>query len=101
MAINYNTRSSTSTPQPCALRVAEHWHRMPREVIESPSLEMFKPYLDVFLCHLLRVPSNPKEFCDSVKAFCSSWKVVWGLPLTSCPPLSEMMLQVSHRRGKK
>ncbi|KFQ03537.1 hypothetical protein N330_09718, partial [Leptosomus discolor] len=35
------------------LRVAEHWDRLPREVMESPSLEIFKGRLDVFLCDLL------------------------------------------------
>ncbi|PKU32803.1 hypothetical protein llap_16894 [Limosa lapponica baueri] len=35
------------------LRVAEHWNRLPREVVESPSLETFKTCLDTFLCNLL------------------------------------------------
>ena len=56
------------------LRVTEPWHRLPREVVESTSLEIFKPCLDKVLCSLLwvtllrqggwtgcptEVPSNP------------------------------------------
>jgi len=56
------------------LRVTEPWNRLPREVVESPSLELFKTRLDAVLCSLLwvtllqqggwtrwltEVPSNP------------------------------------------
>ncbi|PKU38722.1 hypothetical protein llap_10975 [Limosa lapponica baueri] len=37
------------------LRVAEYWKRLPREVVESPSLEIFKTHLDAFLSNLLWV----------------------------------------------
>ncbi|KFV76104.1 hypothetical protein N308_02039, partial [Struthio camelus australis] len=35
------------------VRVPEHWNRLPREVVESPSLEMFQTRLDVILGNML------------------------------------------------
>jgi len=34
------------------LRMTEHWNRLPREVVGSPSLEVFKTRLDKVLCNL-------------------------------------------------
>jgi len=34
-------------------RVTEQWNRLPRGVVDSPSLEMFKTRLDKVLCSLL------------------------------------------------
>ena len=35
------------------VRVMEHWNKLPREVVESPSVEIFKTSLDTYLCDLL------------------------------------------------
>ena len=35
------------------VRVTKHWNRLPREVVESPSLGRFKTRLDAILCNLL------------------------------------------------
>ena len=35
------------------IRVTEHWHRLPREVVESASMEIVKTCLDAYLCSLL------------------------------------------------
>ncbi|GAB0178905.1 hypothetical protein GRJ2_000355800 [Grus japonensis] len=37
------------------VKVTEHWNRLPREAVESPSLEVFKIHLDTTLCNLLWV----------------------------------------------
>ena len=49
------------------MRVVRHWNRLPREVVDAPSLEVFKARLDGALSNLVR------------------WKVslpmAWGLEL--------------------
>ncbi|KFO69616.1 hypothetical protein N303_08713, partial [Cuculus canorus] len=35
------------------LRVVRHWHRLPREVVDAPSLEVFKARLDGALGSLI------------------------------------------------
>jgi len=37
------------------VRVTEHWHRLPREVMESPPLEILRSHLDMVLGHQLKV----------------------------------------------
>lgn len=37
------------------VRVTEHWNRLPRELVGSPSLDPFKTCLDAFLCDLIWV----------------------------------------------
>jgi len=43
-----NTRKNCFT-----LRVTEHWNRLPRSIVESPSLEISKTHLETVLCNLL------------------------------------------------
>ncbi|KFP16775.1 hypothetical protein Z169_02388, partial [Egretta garzetta] len=35
------------------IRVVKHWNRLPREVVEAPSLEAFKARLDKALSNLI------------------------------------------------
>ncbi|KAK4828399.1 hypothetical protein QYF61_026153 [Mycteria americana] len=39
------------------VRVTKHWHRLPREVVESPSLEIRRNHLDTVLVNLLVEPA--------------------------------------------
>ncbi|KFW71672.1 hypothetical protein AS28_14093, partial [Pygoscelis adeliae] len=35
------------------MKVVKHWHRLPREVVDAPSLEVFKARLDGALSNLV------------------------------------------------
>ena len=35
--------------------VTDYWNRLPREIVESPSLEIFKTHPDAILCNMLKV----------------------------------------------
>ncbi|KFP22362.1 hypothetical protein Z169_15290, partial [Egretta garzetta] len=35
------------------MRVVKHWNKLPREVVEAPSLEAFKAWLDGALSNLI------------------------------------------------
>ena len=43
----------TNMKKKFTVMVTEHRNRLPREVVESPSLEIFKTHLHAFLCSLL------------------------------------------------
>ncbi|KFZ51737.1 hypothetical protein N321_01482, partial [Antrostomus carolinensis] len=36
-----------------SMRVVDHWNRLPREIVEAPSLEIFKVRLDGAISNLL------------------------------------------------
>lgn len=48
MKLHSNTRKNFPTVQ-----VTEHWHRLPRKALESPSRERIKNHPDPALCHVL------------------------------------------------
>jgi len=48
------------------VRVTEHWRRLPREVEESPSLEILKSCLDVALGSLLKVTLLEQDGLDQM-----------------------------------
>ena len=49
-----NRKFHTDMQKNFMVRVMEHWNRLPREVVRSPSLEtLFKTCLDVFPCGLI------------------------------------------------
>ena len=63
-----------------SVRVPEHWHRLPREVVESPTLEILRSCQDTVLGNRLwvalleqktsRDPFQPQPLCDSVMTWC-------------------------------
>jgi len=73
---HFNTRKHFFTE-----RVTKHWRRFPREVVNSPSLEIFKSRPDMVLRNWLEValseqgglgqvtsrgPFQPKPFCETL-----------------------------------
>ena len=69
-----------------------HWNRLPKEVVDAPSLEAFKARLDVALGSLvwwlvtlhiaggLKLDDHcgafqPRPFCDTVKMFCPIYQL--------------------------
>jgi len=54
------------------MRVVKHWHRLPREIVDAPSLEVFKSRLEVHILGrgfdwmIFQGPFQSKPFYDSM-----------------------------------
>jgi len=53
MVLNENEFRLGIRKIPFTLRVVKHWNRLPREVVDAPSLETFKVRLDGALSNLI------------------------------------------------
>lgn len=60
MNINRNIGSTIWTGGKTTLMVTKHWNRLSREAVDSPSLEIFKAHLNIFLYKLSREPDLAK-----------------------------------------
>lgn len=76
-----------------SVRVTEHWNRLPREAVESPSMKIFRNWLDMVLGNLLSVALVLEEGLDRLERSLSTSDFLWYYVLLHrCPCVLKVSL---------
>lgn len=59
------------------VRRANHWDNLPRDAVESPSLEIFRTWLDRVPDNLIQAPFPMKGWTDELSKSLPAWAVLW------------------------
>jgi len=59
------------------VRMINHWNNLPRDVVESPLLEVFKMQQDRVLNHPIQAPFRTKGWAKLYLRSLPTWAIIW------------------------